>query len=76
MYFIMLKPVFSPEGSTVQNREEHTIEALRIGEDFCYEMWKNLPTQSQCGSYILLAGLPGFARDHCSIIMSINAFYS
>ena len=25
--------------------------------------------------YIRLAGLPGFARDHCSIIISIAAFY-
>ena len=24
---------------------------------------------------ILLAGLPGFARDHCSIIISISPFY-
>ena len=24
---------------------------------------------------LLLAGLPGFARDHCSIIMSISTFY-
>ena len=24
---------------------------------------------------LLLAGLPGFARDHCSIIISISAFY-
>ena len=23
---------------------------------------------------VRLAGLPGFARDHCSIIMSISAF--
>ena len=25
--------------------------------------------------YVLLAGLPGFARDSCSIIMSICAFH-
>ena len=24
---------------------------------------------------VLLAGLPGFARDHCSIIMYISVFY-
>ena len=26
-------------------------------------------------TYMLLAGLPGFARDSCSIIISISAFY-
>ena len=26
-------------------------------------------------TYFLLAALPGFARDHCSIIISISAFY-
>ena len=55
---------------------------LIINETVCVVVYRSQTAEvySNVGltsgyKYNILAGLPGFARDHCSIIMSISAFY-
>ena len=51
-------------GNSKDNREGTIIESGKI------RLIKVAKLKS-----LSLAGLPGFARDHCSIMMSISAFY-
>ena len=53
--------------------EENTNNYTELFSDI--QTYVTSSNKTDTSKYTTLAGLPGFARDHCSIIMSISAFY-